>query len=148
MVDKNQRGITLVEVLAIIVLLSIIGILLWNIFFQGANYSAKAITKTQMQQQANVIISDLTRIHQTTEEDYYELIPSADSCSFSVTDRNSLNRKYENSKLCLQVENTPITIKPKNEDYNKVLKLTIFEKNNRNNRIQVDFQLHRLIGGK
>ncbi|MDM5333204.1 prepilin-type N-terminal cleavage/methylation domain-containing protein [Ureibacillus composti] len=148
MLNKNQRGITLVEVLAIIVLISIIGLLMWNIFFQGVNYSANAITKTQIQQQANVIISDLTKIHQTTEEDYYEIIPSADSCSFSIIDRKNLNRKYENSKLCLQVENTPITIKPKNEDNNKLLKLTIFEKNNRDNQIQVEFQLHRLIGGE
>ena len=98
----NQRGITLIELLATLAILSIVSILIWSIFFQGTNYSNKAMTKNQMQQEANIIITNLTKIHQTS--DSYD-IDSSKTCSFTVNDNDKgLTEVFEHSQLSISVK--------------------------------------------
>lgn len=55
MLKKNEAGLTLIELLLALSITTTIGILIWSIFFQGFNYSNKAMTKNQMQQEANMV---------------------------------------------------------------------------------------------
>ena len=59
---KNQRGITLIELLLTISIISFVGVLIWSVFFQGTEYSNTAITNNQMQQEANIIMTKITKI--------------------------------------------------------------------------------------
>ena len=80
-VIREEHGITLVEVLATLVILSIVGIGMWSAFFQGFEYSNKTISENLMIQEANILITNLTKIHQKTEE--YEI--ENDGCKIVVT---------------------------------------------------------------
>lgn len=67
----NQRGITLVELLAALALVSIIAIGAWTALSIGLKHSAVETNKTSMQQDANLIVSKLTNAHR--KSDMYKL---------------------------------------------------------------------------
>ncbi|MDQ0975658.1 Tfp pilus assembly protein PilE [Neobacillus niacini] len=149
---RTERGITLVEVLATVSILSIIGITIWQIFFQGYNFSQKSITKNMLQQQSNIVISSLTRIHQTIEE--YTIVSAG--CNISVRDKNNVEiQLFTHSQYCFRAEDpsdnselTPTPHKPSNEGQDLDLKVRISEKNNPNNFVAVRTLLYRLKEGE
>lgn len=59
----DERGITLVELLASLALFGVISILIWNFFFQGFNSNERAITQNQLQQEANLIVITIQELH-------------------------------------------------------------------------------------
>lgn len=65
----NNRGFTLLELLVAIAIMSIIGLLAWAVLFQGMTHSVNQKMKTTMQQELNLLLVALTRVHQTS--DYY-----------------------------------------------------------------------------
>ncbi|MDN4495509.1 type II secretion system protein [Ureibacillus aquaedulcis] len=142
MKNSKQSGISLVEVLAIIVLLSIVVLLSWSIFFQGANYTNKAISKNQMQQEANYIISKLNKIH--LQSDTYKV--KRDSCKFSIeatTDgRVTDTVTFENNQLCISIKNLPENVNPNEQDIN--LQLTIQKLEEPSNNLTLEALLQRL----
>ena len=138
---QNQSGLSLTEVLATIVLLSIVTILAWSIFFEGAQFSNKAITKNQMQQEANVILSQLSKVHKITN--YYKV--DINPCSFSLEyTLNSRVKKevFDNSNLCIKLLNVPSEVNPKKTDIN--LELIIEDINDPTNNLKVSSLLYRL----
>lgn len=60
---KNEKGITLVELLAAIVIVGFLTVLIWRIFFQTIDYNSYAVTEQTLQQEANVILSTLQSQH-------------------------------------------------------------------------------------
>lgn len=60
---QNQRGITLVELLAAIVIVGFLTILIWRIFFQTIDQNSYVITEQTLQQEANVILASIQSIH-------------------------------------------------------------------------------------
>ncbi|MFJ7730312.1 type II secretion system protein [Lysinibacillus sp. NPDC097231] len=142
MATKNERGLTLVEVLATVIIFSLVSILAWSIFFQGTEFSKKAVSKNQMQQEANVIIASLNSIHKRSTE--YSATPN--SCSFSVqyTVRGMTETDvFENSLMCIKLaDNFTNPITPKTTDTE--INLLIEEKGNPKNKIQINTLLSRL----
>jgi prepilin-type N-terminal cleavage/methylation domain-containing protein len=67
---KNNKGLTLIELLITIAISSILLITVWGFLFQGINFSKVVANKTLLQQEANNIVSSITRIHQTTSTVY------------------------------------------------------------------------------
>lgn len=59
----NQRGITLVELLAAIVIVGFLTILIWRIFFQTIDQNSYVITEQTLQQEANAILASIQSIH-------------------------------------------------------------------------------------
>lgn len=59
----DEKGITLVELLAALALFGIISVLLWNLFFQALNFNDRAVTQNQLQQEANLIVSTIQQLH-------------------------------------------------------------------------------------
>jgi prepilin-type N-terminal cleavage/methylation domain-containing protein len=146
----NQRGLTLIEVLATLVILSVAGVIIWNVFFQGYNYSQKAISKNSMQQEANLVITSLKKIHQTSDE--YTIANFEESgCSaikisyieYIITHPTEVNNQlFHNARLCISSSFTG-TINTK--DINRVpLTITINDKNNPSDSVQIDTILFRM----
>lgn len=144
MTTKNERGLTLVEVLATFIIFTFVFILVWSIFFQGTNYSKKAVSKNQMQQEANVIISSLNSIHKRSTE--YTVISKSNSCSFSIqyTDKDGAKTEvFENSQMCIELANSftkPVNPKTTNVEIDLIIK----EKDHPNNKVTINTLLSRL----
>jgi type II secretory pathway pseudopilin PulG len=149
---RTERGITLVEVLATVTILSIIGITIWQVFFQGYNFSQKSVTKNMLQQESNIVLSSLTRIHQTEEE--YKII-SAD-CKISVLDKNAKEiALFTHSQYCFRAENPidftelpPDLHKPSKEGHDLDLIVRVSDKSNTTNYVAVRTLLYRLKEGE
>ncbi|WP_394233121.1 type II secretion system protein [Niallia oryzisoli] len=153
MVKLNQRGVTVIELLVALTILSLIIVLIWNVFFQGLHFSKKEMTKNQMQQEANVIITHLTKIHQRSEA--YEI--TSNSCKISATyhevGQSNQTITFENNRLCLTAENLDedatdkyyIAGDPNHHDTS--LSILIKDINDPDVNIHVDTLLYR-IGGE
>lgn len=143
MINKNQNGISLIEVLASIVLVVLIGFLAWNTFFQGANYSKNAMTKNQMYQEANLIMVELTKNHQNVSK---YVINAIDSCSFEISKLEDSKQikiiEKSHSKLCYSIENLPIKVDSNTNSIN--FNLVISDRTKLDNKIRVNIPLHRL----
>ena len=83
---RNQKGITLVELLAVIVIIGFLTILIWRIFFQTIDSNSYAVTTQSLQQEANVILSTLQSLH---TRDTIELIYIEDNQLYVNTEVNS-----------------------------------------------------------
>lgn len=69
----NQKGITLVELLAAIVIVGFLTILIWRVFFQAIDFNSYAVTEQTLQQEANIILSSLQSAHTKNEIDHIEI---------------------------------------------------------------------------
>ncbi|WP_400242655.1 PilW family protein [Niallia sp. JL1B1071] len=67
MMIRNERGLTLIELLVSIALGSIVLVLIYQFFFQGIHFSKVVNDKTLLQQEANYMVSSMTKIHQTSD---------------------------------------------------------------------------------
>jgi len=139
---RNQRGITLIELLAALGILSFVGIVIWSIFFQGLHFSQKESTKNIMQQDANIVIANLTKIHQTASQ--YE-IKNTD-CKISIdytTDEGEHKTQYfEEKGMCFSTDYTGV-VKPA-EQNNINVTIEVFDKDEPKNKVKVDTTLYRL----
>lgn len=68
---RNQKGITLVEVLAALTLVSIVVTIAWTALSIGMKHTAAETSKTQLQQEANLVVTKLTNEHR--KNDTYQL---------------------------------------------------------------------------
>lgn len=147
---KNQRGLTLVEVLATLVILSIAGVLIWSIFFQGLKFSQNAVSKNMMIQEANIVISNLKKIHQTSSEYNITSIPT--DCEIVVedivdkaTNTPKPNQVFNHTQLCISSSFTGVVdTKLSNE---VPIDITIKDNDNLTNKVLVNTVLHRFKEG-
>ena len=58
---KNQSGITLIEVLATITILSIVSVIIYNVFSNGLRYSSQAEDTVLIQQEANYLLTAIKK---------------------------------------------------------------------------------------
>jgi prepilin-type N-terminal cleavage/methylation domain-containing protein len=141
---RNQRGFTLIELMATLTIVSLIGVIIWSIFFQGYKFSQSSESKNTIQQKANLIIMNLKKIHQTSQQ--YTINSSA--CGITVNaikkDNSTQNYEFKDSNLCLTIDNSG-TVNPSDNDF--PIKLTIYEIKNSNNRFEISTMLYRLKDG-
>lgn len=137
---RNQNGLTLVEVLASLAVLSVIGLLLWNVFFQGISYSKKAATHTSLQQEANQISMKLTRIHQTSPS--YEIVNN--NCQLKVyntqTDDKQLITAFSDGKTCYTAD------VEEGSGHSRELELTLSLKDAPGEKFTLHITLYKLKG--
>lgn len=69
---KNERGITLLEILAALVISSIIIGIIYSFLIIAVEYNSTETTKTRLQQEANYITTEIQRVHR--KSDCYVLI--------------------------------------------------------------------------
>jgi prepilin-type N-terminal cleavage/methylation domain-containing protein len=145
---RKESGLTLVEVLASITILSIVGVIIWQIFIQGIEFSQKSVTNNRLQQEVNIVISTLSRIHRTSN--LYTL--NSSNCRIEVLDSNG-NQKalFENDQLCYQAfsngsELVSASTNPNEHDLN--LEIRVYEKKNPSNKVILDTLLYKLKEGQ
>ncbi|OIK16959.1 hypothetical protein BIV60_01395 [Bacillus sp. MUM 116] len=141
---RDERGLTLVELLATITILSIIGIVIWNVFIQGNKVSQKSMSKNSMEQEANLVITNLTSIFQTSKQ--FQLASS--NCQISVTftkqDNTVQTQVFTNAQLCYSATNIS-SINPGETDVN--LSITVSDRKDINNQVTISSLLYRLKDG-
>lgn len=103
---NNQKGLTLIEILAAVTILTIVGAIIWSVFLQGTNYSRTAMEKNQLIQEANIVITNLKNIHQ--ESEWYQ-ITSPNGCDLKIEKKKKSTGveivTFENPKICYKIEN-------------------------------------------
>ncbi|WP_312471001.1 type II secretion system protein [Neobacillus sp.] len=149
--NQDERGLTLVEVLATLTILSIVSVIIWSVFFQGYKFSQKAISKNQMQQQTNLLITNLLKIHQSAKA--YNIINTNSNCEITVTitnkDNSTRTEIFNHPNMCFKFEIKNAISNPvfPNKVGNDVrLKLTTSDKNDPNNKIIINTFLYRVKG--
>lgn len=68
---NDEKGMTLVELLAALVIASFIAGIIYSVIFLAMDYFTLEAAKARLQQEANYIITELQRVHRQC--DYYEL---------------------------------------------------------------------------
>ncbi|MCA1055243.1 prepilin-type N-terminal cleavage/methylation domain-containing protein [Rossellomorea aquimaris] len=140
---RNEKGVTLVEMLAALSILTIIGLVTWNVFFQGLFYSKKAESDISLQQEANIIAMKMTRIHQTSET--YKVV--SDRCEVKVThtpitgDKTPQNTLFSNGNLCIS-SNERNKVTPATEEFD--LNLSVYDSRKPDNKFELHTTLYRL----
>lgn len=140
----NERGFTLIELLAAILILSIIGIIIWNVFIQGNKYNQTAISKNMLQQEANLVVTDLTKIHQTSSTYTISSTGCQISVSYTRNDGTTSSEVLNSSNICYSSSFTG-TVDPNVTDIN--LTITLSDKEKPSNKFDVDTILYRLKDG-
>jgi prepilin-type N-terminal cleavage/methylation domain-containing protein len=141
---RNQKGVTLIELLAALTILSLIGGIIWGVFFQGNKFSQTSVSKNNIQQEANIIIMNLKKIHQTSKE--YTISSNGCAVTVNATKLDSTTQYFEfkNTKLCISLDRTGY-IQPGSQDL--TLNVTIYELMNPKNTVIVETILYRLKDG-
>lgn len=65
---KNNRGLTLLEVLAVIAIGSIVSILVWSAFNSSVKTYHKTAEHINLRQEANILIETLSNLHKREED--------------------------------------------------------------------------------
>ena len=139
----NERGLTLIELLATLTILSVVSVVIWNVFFQGINYSNKAVSQNTIQQESNYLTMKLTKIHQTSKG--YKLNNSSCKISVEYTTQDGVmsNEEFAHPQLCLSTDFSG-EVNPNSEDL--PLTITINEKENTDNEFVLETVFYRLKG--
>jgi prepilin-type N-terminal cleavage/methylation domain-containing protein len=149
---RDERGLTLVEVLATLTILSIVSVIIWSVFFQGYKFSQKAISKNFILQEANILTTNLTKIHQTI--DIYEI--TSGYCTISVTNMTTTPHNvqiFNHPNICfklLEINNVsgtgPRKVEPNKNGNDISLKVSASDKKDPNNNLTINTFLYRVKG--
>ena len=133
--NLNEKGVTLIELLAALALVSIIAVLAMTTFNIGVKYNVTETKKTTMQQESNLIVSTLMNVHRT--EKCYEIenttttaitmkIYDDEQCTTTPSRQIEFNQNQFTYELILET-GTPEKINPQETNYS--LTLTIKDNN-------------------
>lgn len=137
--NKNEDGITLVELLASLALVSMVVTLIWTTFFISARHNTAETTKLRLQQEANYILTTIQQQHR--QKDCYRLIVADDELKFRdcVTEDEELISKGFTYDLNI---GKTTTIEPKAEDLHLVL-IVKYPNEKSKLQVQVDTTISR-----
>jgi len=88
-VRKNESGVTLVELLAVLVLISIVTAIIWNTVFISMRHNTTETKKLRLQQEANYVIAEIQQYHRQC--DSYRLTIKGSEVSMKDCVRESSN---------------------------------------------------------
>lgn len=123
----NEKGVTLVELLVALALVSIIAVLAMTTFNIGVKYNVTETTKTTMQQESNLIVTTLMNVHRTSK--CYQIentstitinIYNDELCTEPVKRQIKFNQTQFNYELDLET-GTSVKINPQDTNYSITL---------------------------
>lgn len=99
---SNENGITLIELLATLAIVSFVSILLYGVLMDGFNYSKKSKEKVSLQQEMNIVVTTFTKFHESNES--YDIMvdgPNSSKIQLISTDKTIelSNPNYEYSLI-------------------------------------------------
>jgi prepilin-type N-terminal cleavage/methylation domain-containing protein len=80
---SKEDGITLIELLATLTILSFLIVLTYGILFNGFNYSKKANEQVTLQQEMNLFTTTITKMHES--ESTYDIVVDANPNASTIT---------------------------------------------------------------
>jgi prepilin-type N-terminal cleavage/methylation domain-containing protein len=98
---RNQYGVTLIEVLATLTILSLLIGLVYGVFINGINYSNKAKDTVSIQQEANLILTTLKELHETNST--YTVEVPIDHEALIILEEGNVINKIENPSFLYQI---------------------------------------------
>ncbi|TQR14841.1 prepilin-type N-terminal cleavage/methylation domain-containing protein [Psychrobacillus soli] len=131
----NEKGITLVELLAALALFGIISVLIWNFFFHALNFNEREVTKNQLQQEANLIVNTIQQLHTKSK------ITSITNANDTLTVNYDVNKHEDFHKKNILYILEPSTIIPSKEFK---FKLTLESLTNDSVKFQVETTFSKL----
>lgn len=107
---KNQAGLTLIEVLATLTILSIVSVVIYNVFSNGLRYSSQAEDTVLIQQEANYLLTLLKEQHENS--DFYTVTIDKEGQTFIINEGltneiNVTNTNYYYYQICEMDETGP-----------------------------------------
>ncbi|MEK5069477.1 PilW family protein [Sporosarcina sp. FSL K6-1508] len=140
---KNEKGVTLIELLAVLVLVTMVGTLIMTTFFIANRFNVTETKKMKMQQEANYIITAVLQKHRTVDECYnLNVSDTGEKIIFSICDEPGTeviiaeNFKYKLSEL----ENR---VRPKDGDLSTTLTVSDPENENLSVSVNTIFQRYK-----
>ena len=100
----NQKGVTLVELVAALALVSVIAIAAWSTLTIGMKHGAAETSKTMLQQDANLIITKLSAEHR--RNDYYYLRYTGGNLEISTCNDNDITGAVDCQPFTKLTENS------------------------------------------
>jgi len=139
---QNEKGVTLIELLAAITIFGIFSTIIWAFFFQSFQANNVEMTKNSLQQEANLIINTLQEVHRNSES--YLIQIDADFKSLEITPDSEASYLFNKSGVLYEISSTNSfesgdRIYPNNFDFPITLILTSSENNNLLIKIQTVF---------
>lgn len=145
----NNKGLTLIEVIVTLAIVSIVGVIIWSVFLQGNKFSQQAMTKNAILQELNILTSNLNRQHQTLSQ--YDL--KSENCSIKLINTTGGDKIFDSSNVCftiLEINGVagpgPKTVKPNVAENDISLKIKANDKKNTANSITIKTYLYRIKG--
>lgn len=86
---SNDDGITLIEVLATLAIMSIISILLYGVLMNGFDYSKKSQEKVSIQQEMNIVVTSITKFHESYESYQIKVDHNPDASKIQLLGKDS-----------------------------------------------------------
>ena len=152
----NQKGVTLVELLAGLLLVGIVVAIAWTALSIGLKHGAVETNKTQLQQDSNLIITKLTNEHRRSDYYYLRFVNSRleiKTCSetegcgtfLPLTDKRY---DYSGSIGGTNFTDWDETIKIEPEKSHVDIDLTVAEPGNPKNAVEISTSLTRILTSK
>jgi prepilin-type N-terminal cleavage/methylation domain-containing protein len=96
---KKNNGFTLIELLAAMSIFSIVMILLYGVLSNGMDYSKKSMGNVSVQQELNILITTMTKIHETYPS--YDIIfdHNPDATSIKLLGKDDTGRVVYTNEL-------------------------------------------------
>ncbi|MEK3764671.1 PulJ/GspJ family protein [Solibacillus sp. FSL K6-4121] len=109
----NERGLSLVEILATLVLIGIFSIIIWRFFFQATEINSREVTQNNLQQEANLIFNTLHQTH--TKEVIQKINTNADKTQLIIEIKDKESIVFRKTDILYEVlELTPLPDKDGN----------------------------------
>ncbi|MDQ0159810.1 PulJ/GspJ family protein [Alkalibacillus salilacus] len=125
---KQQKGVTLVEVLGALAILSIISILAFNVLGNTFQYNEKTQAHTDIRQEANYIITQMRESHQTNQNDY-------EICTSTFERSNYVFNEF-------MINHNPINGSCTTVDATETLSVSFIIMNNQDQQFEVNTKIH------
>jgi prepilin-type N-terminal cleavage/methylation domain-containing protein len=85
---SKESGITLIELLAVLAIMSILISLMYGVLINGFDYSKKSNEKVAIQQEMNLLLTSITRLHEDEKAYFIFLNPDASSIQLQVKNQD------------------------------------------------------------
>lgn len=142
----NEKGMTLIEVLATFVITSIFVGIIYGAVIIAMNYHSVETTKTKLQQEANYIITEIQRIHRQCES--YRLIIESDKVEIKeCVDSQSIPIPNTNKIISSNFVYTPVgeeIVRP-NQANLKLPDFSVGDTVNENLTVEIPTEISRFI---
>ncbi|ARD47048.1 prepilin-type N-terminal cleavage/methylation domain-containing protein [Sporosarcina sp. P33] len=148
-VTKNQQGVSLVELLAALLLVSLVSIIIWTTLSISTRLNTTEMTKLRLQQEANYIATEAQRLHRKCT--YYEFVVmpsevSIQNCQKSgiLTEKYTIGTDFEyytdQKKEGDEEERFYVNAKKENLE---ISRFWVVDPNNNNLKVSIPLQLSR-----